>query len=362
MGNEETGALKIKKPSLKREESATFKVNLSEKPQDKVETTEEIKTEEQETVEQSKQENLIKEVVEDTTIDTNLDNHTPEPDYPIGTKHLPENVQKLVDFMNETGGNLEDYVRLNVDYSAVDGKDLLKQYYKTTKPHLNDDDINLIFEDKFEVEEDIDDEREARKKQLAQKEEIEKAKTYFEDVKSKYYEDIKLKSNNVSADYQKAMDFFNRYNTEQETAKRQHDDFLSNTNNYFDDNFEGFDFKVAGKSFKYGVTNPRKVAENQSNINSFVGKFLDEKGSVTDYKGYHKAIYSAQNVDTIAEHFYEQGKADAIKDITAKETNITNNTSSSPTGGGDIFINGFKVKAIDGVDSSKLRIKRKNKT
>ena len=76
------------------------------------------------------------------------------------------------------------------------------------------------------------------------------------------------------------------------------------------------------KRFRYNVQNP-EVADNQSNLTpNFVKKFLDEKGNVKDYEGYHKAIYAASNADTIANHFYEQGKADAIKDVTAKSKNI----------------------------------------
>jgi uncharacterized protein (DUF2164 family) len=164
----------------------------------------------------------------------------------------------------------------------------------------------------------------------------------------------------VTQDQQKAMDFFNRYNKEQEIAQQQHEDFVNRTKDYLNEDFEGFDISVGDKSFKYGVSNPNNVAEKQSNLNTFIGKFLDKDGNVKDHKAYHKAIYAARNVDTIAEHFYEQGKADAIKNITAKSNNVSG--SARPTqGNGEIFINGLKVKAVNGVDSSKLKIKTKNK-
>jgi uncharacterized protein (DUF2164 family) len=188
------------------------------------------------------------------------------------------------------------------------------------------------------------------------KEEIAKAKSFLEETKSKYYEEIKLRPG-VTQEQQKAMDFFNRYNKEQDAVKQRHHDFKNRTNEYFTNDFKGFDFKVSDKKFRYGINNPDNVAETQSDLNNFVKKFLDEKGNIHDVHGYHKAIYAARNADTLAEHFYEQGKADAVKDISAKSKNITNEVRQTPQG--DVFINGLKVKAISGVDSSKLKFKKR---
>jgi hypothetical protein len=165
-----------------------------------------------------------------------------------------------------------------------------------------------------------------------------------------------LKSN-VNPDTQKAMDFFNRYNKQQEVAEQQHSKFKESTKELFSDDFEGFDIKVGDKNYKYNIQNRDKVAENQSNINNLVGKFLDSDGNVSDTKGYHKAMYAADNVDKIASHFYEQGKADAVKDVMNKSKNLSDTKARSQQG--DVFVNGFKVKAISGTDSSKLRIKTK---
>ena len=269
-------------------------------------------------------------------------------------KQLPENVEKLVSFMEETGGTVEDYVRLNADYSNVDNDTLLKEYYKQEKSHLNSEEINFMMEDNFSFDAEVDEEREIRKKKLAYKEEVAKARKHLEGLKSKYYEEIKLRPG-VTQDQQKAMDFFNRYNQEQETAQEQHERFKSNTKDYFSKEFKGFDFNVGEKKFRYGVKNPDAVAEKQSNITNVIKKFLNDKGDVTDVKGYHKAMYAAENVDTIAQHFYEQGKADAIRDVAAKSKNVQTEVRESPTG--DVFVNGLKVKAVSGLDSSKLKIK-----
>ena len=269
-------------------------------------------------------------------------------------KPLPENIEKLVSFMEDTGGTVEDYVRLNADYSTISENALIKEYYKKTKPYLESEDIDLMLED-YEYDEDLDEDRDIRKKKIAFKEEVAKAKNFLEDTKSKYYDEIKLRPG-VTQDQQKAMDFFNRYNEDQETAERQHEDFKSKTNSYFTDEFKGFEFDVSGKKFRYGIQDPNKLAQDQSSINNFVGKFLDKEGNIVDHKGYHKAIFAATNADKLMGHFYEQGKSDATKSIINKSKNPSSQVrEASPTG----FINGLKVKSVSGYDSSKLKIKTK---
>ena len=267
---------------------------------------------------------------------------------------LPENIEKVVDFMKETGGTLEDYVRLNADYSNVDNDALLREYYKQAKSHLDSEEINFMIEDNFSYDEEVDEEREIRKKKLAYKEEVAKARQHLEGLKSKYYEEIKLRPG-VTQEQQKAMDFFNRYNEEQNTAQQQHEDFKSNTKDYFSKDFKGFDIAIGEKKFRYGIKNPSEVATKQSNITNTIKKFLDDKGNVKDVKGYHKAMYAAENVDTIAHHFYEQGKSDATKDLVAKSKNIKEDIRTGLNT--DVFVGGLKVKAISGLDSSKLKIK-----
>jgi hypothetical protein len=272
-------------------------------------------------------------------------------------KPLPDNIEKLVNFMEDTGGTVEDYVRLNADYSTVNDDALVKEYYKRTKPHLDQEEISFLLEDNFSFDEDMDEERDIRKKKLAFKEEIAKAKNFLEETKKKYYDEIKLRPG-VTQEQQKAMDFFNRHNEEQKMVKDRHSMFQNKTKTFFNQEFKGFDFNIGEKRFRYGVSNTESVAKTQSDLTNFVGKFLNEKGEVKDYAGYHKAIYAAENADTIANHFYEQGKADAVKDVMAKSKNVSNELR--PTSTGDVFINGMKVKAISGVDSSKLKLRIKN--
>ena len=268
--------------------------------------------------------------------------------------NLPENIEKVVDFMKETGGTLEDYVRLNADYSNVDNDTLLREYYKQTKSHLDSEEISFLMEDNFKYDEELDEARDIRKKKLAYKEEVAKARKHLDGLKSQYYDEIKLRPG-VTQEQKKAMDFFNRYNEEQDVAQQQHETFKSNTKDYFTNEFKGFDFKLGEKKFRYGVKNPNEVADNQSNISNIIKKFLNDKGDVVDVQGYHKAMYAAENADTIAQHFYEQGKADAIRDVAAKSKNISNEARASAPS--DVYIGGLKVKSISGLDSSKLKIK-----
>ena len=270
-------------------------------------------------------------------------------------KPLPENIEKLVSFMEETGGTIEDYARLNTDYSNVDNNTLLKEYYSKTKPHLDSEDISILMED-FSYDEELDEPKEIRKKKIAFKEEVAKAKNFLEETKKKYYDEIKLRPG-VTQDQQKAMDFFNRYNEGQKKAAENYESFKQKTENLFSEEFEGFEFNLGEKKFRYNVSNPKEVASIQSDINNIVGKFLAEDGSVVDEKGYHKAMFAAYNADKIASHFYEQGKADAVKDVVSKSKNPSIDTAREAPK--DVFIGGLKVRAISGTDSSKLKIKTK---
>ncbi len=271
-------------------------------------------------------------------------------------KALPENIEKLVSFMEETGGTVEDYVRLNTDYSNVNELTLLKEYYKNTKTHLDKEEIDFLIEDNFSYDEDLEEERDIRKKKLAFKEEVAKAKKHLESIKDKYYDEIKLKPG-MNQDQKEVYDFFNRYKKNEDEANKRHDTFKNETKKLFSNDFKGFEYSVGEKRFRYGIQNNDQIAEKQSDINNFIGKFLDKDGNVNDAAGYHKALYTAMNSDKIAQHFYEQGKADAVKEVVSgsKNQSITQPRQAS----GEVFINGLKVKAISGFDSSKLRIQTK---
>jgi hypothetical protein len=321
---------------------------------EEVRSTEEVKPVIEEIIEEKPEEEEVVNIGEEMVQTSEKPTAKVSDELPKQDINLPENIEKVVDFMKETGGTLEDYVRLNADYSNVDNDTLLKEYYKQTKSHLDSEEISFLMEDNFKYDEELDEARDIRKKKLAYKEEVAKARKHLDGLKSQYYDEIKLRPG-VTQEQKKAMDFFNRYNEEQDVAQQQHETFKSNTKDYFTNEFKGFDFKLGEKKFRYGVKNPSEVADNQSNISNIIKRFLNDKGDVTDVQGYHKAMYAAENADTIAQHFYEQGKADAIRDVAAKSKNISNEARAAAPS--DVYIGGLKVKSISGLDSSKLKIK-----
>ena len=269
---------------------------------------------------------------------------------------LPENIQKVVDFMNETGGTLEDYVKLNQDYSNIDDSTLLYEYYSQTKGHLTKDEIDFLIEDKFVSDNEVDDPRDIKRKQLAYKEEIAKAKGYLEGLKGKYYEEVKLGSK-LTSDQQKAIEFFNTYNSEQSEQQilqeKQTAHFNNESKKVFNDDFKCFEFKVADKKYRFNVKDKQQVLDKQSNILNVLDKYINNDNMLQDAAGYHKALFVADNADAIANHFYEQGKADAIKQLNAESKNI----NMDPRKTGTVEAEGIKVRAITGDDSSKLKIK-----
>tara|TARA_R110000764_G_scaffold9689_1_gene30727 strand:- start:306 stop:1382 length:1077 start_codon:yes stop_codon:yes gene_type:complete len=301
---------------------------------------------------------VLQEVLEEVTETENISKSVEEPE-PKG-RELPEGVEKLLSFMEETGGTLEDYSKLNKDYSSLSENEVLAEYYKQTKPHLDDVEVEFLIEDNFDYDEDIDEDVDVKRKRLAKKEAVADAKKHLDKDKNKYYQDLKAGSR-LTEEQKKAVDFFDRYNKESEenakVAEGQVSNFLNKTTSLFSNEFKGFEFNIGEKKFRYNVKDVSGVKDTQSDINNFVGKFLDESGNMNDAKGYHKSLFTAMNADAIANHFYEQGKADALKTSISKSKNINMDPrSSSPVSDFD----GVKVRVLGGSSSSKLRMKTKN--
>tara|TARA_R110002050_G_scaffold39513_4_gene96685 strand:- start:574 stop:1728 length:1155 start_codon:yes stop_codon:yes gene_type:complete len=366
-----TNVTKVKMKSLAAEPEV-YKVDLS-KP---VEPKQEVEEKEEEITIVNEDKVDIKEAVEETAQEENVDVEVPAieeiTDEEVVTEEevveavesgrdIPEKIQKLLDFMDDTGGDLSDYVKLNRDVKDLDDQDAMLEYYKRTKPHLDSEEINFLMEDKFSYDEDMDDERDIRRKKLALKEQVAEAKTYLDGQKSKYYEDIKAGSK-LTNEQQKAVEFFNRHTKEskenQSVAEKQKTNFTQKTNQVFNDKFKGFDFKVGDKKFRYNVKDVGSTKETQSDINNFIGKFLDESNSMSDARGYHKGLFTAMNPDTVAQHFYEQGKADALKEGVAKAKNINTTARQSH---GETTMGGLKFKVLgNNSNDFKVRIKNKN--
>ena len=373
---QETVKIDLKKFKQKEITDNITKVDLSKPPkieEDTVqgETTDNVQDSEEETkVEVSQQDTVqdkeqptieevteeVKEQVEETIIETE---EAITESMKTG-KELPENVQKLMKFMEETGGGLEDYVKLNQDYSNVEDKTLLREYYKQTKPHLVSDEIDFLIEDGFDWDEDIDDEKDIKRKKLAFKEQVANARQHLDGLKSNYYEEIKAGSK-LTPDQQKAMNFFNRYNKEAEEqekiAKVHKSTFTNKTNQVFNKNFKGFEYEVGDKKFRFNIKDGTEVKERQSDVNNFFKKFLKENGEMDDAKSYHKSLFTAMNSDAIANHFYEQGKADAMKTSIEKSKNIDMEPRQSH---GEAQVEGVKYKVL-GESSNDFKFKIKNK-
>jgi len=274
--------------------------------------------------------------------------------------NIPEGIGDLVNFMNETGGSLEDYVKLNKDYTQLDDVNVLKEYYSTIKPHLDNEEINFLIDDGFSFDKELDDPTDIKRKQLAFKEELAKAKSHLTGQKEKYYKEVKT-TGNLSGEQQKAVDFFNRYsNEQQEVAQNQEkasNAFKQKTNEVFNQEFKGFDFDVENKKYRFKLKDVDKIKNTQMDIMNVVGSYLDENNTLKDGYGYHKALFAAKNADSIANHFYQLGKTEAVKEISAESKNI--NMDPRQTSSGVVEAGGIKVRAISGDDSSKLRIKLK---
>ena len=350
----EDGTIKLDLGKLKQLQDKTEETDVKEEVRVQAQETQEPVTEQKEVVEEALQEvtDEPEQPVAEVTQEVAKEEITPEPKVV-----LPENIQSLVKFMEETGGTIEEYVRLNADYSNVDNNTLLKEYYKSTKSHLDNSEIDFLIEDNFSFDEELDEQRDIRKKKLALKEEVAKAKKFLNGMKDEYYKEVKLGSK-LSKDQQDAINFYNEYNQKQSAAseiqQKQYKQFEQSTNNVFNENFKGFDFKVGDKKYRYNVKDAAAIKDYQSDISNFVREFLDENDMMKDAAGYHKALYAGRNIDKIVSHFYEQGKADAIKSTAIKSKNID---MAPRTVKPVVDAGGMKVRVLGGEDSSRLKFK-----
>lgn len=313
----------------------------------------------QEVEEQPVLQEITEEEVEEITEELHEEVHEAIAEATENGVELPENIQKVVDFMNDTGGSLEDYVRLNTDYASLNEDQLLREFYENKYTSYDKEDIDFLMSDKFGYDETLDDEIDIRRKKLARKEALAEAKNHMEGLKSKYYEDIKAGSR-LSPEQQKAVEFFNRYNKESEESAKVAERFKAESDKIFNNKFEGFDFNVGEKKYRFKVKNANEIKETQGDINNFVKKFLNEKGEMSDARGYHKSLFTAMNPDQVAQHFYEQGRADALKDSVAKSKNVDMN----PRGVHEktTAANGVTYKVLNPSNNgSSLRVKLRNK-
>lgn len=273
-------------------------------------------------------------------------------------EELPSDVAAYFKYKKETGRGIEDFVKLNRDFDKMDPDQLLAEYYSHIESELDEDDISYMIEDKFSYDEDLDDPREIKKKEIAKKKELAKAKDFFENYKESYRKPIESLGNAISDEDKEGYESYKKYiqdsqNQQQEAARRS-EYFQKKTDELFSKEFKGFDFNVGDKTIKFVPGDISETKRAQSDVMNFISKFLDENGMISDPVGYHKSLAAAMNPDKIAKIAYEQGKADALINSSQKMKNIDMDIRNAPQ---SISQSGFKVTAYDSDSGRGLKIK-----
>ena len=273
-------------------------------------------------------------------------------------QQLPEDVEAFLKYKKETGRGFEDYVNLQKDWSSVDDMSLLKQYYKETNPHLDDEDIGYLLEDKFSYDEELDDEKDVKKKKVAIKDELYKAKGHFESLKEKYKAPLVSSEADLPEDYKKAYSFYSEYNEQTEKEAQLQEErskfFLEKTESLFNEEFKGFEFDLGEKKQLFELKDVGQVKQEQSDITNFFNRHIDKDGFIKDAASYHKALFAAANADAMARYFYEQGRADATEGIVKETKNI----SMSVRDNKPVEVKGLKFRQVEGPGSGSLKFKK----
>tara|TARA_R100000655_G_scaffold1110_3_gene4458 strand:- start:15337 stop:16491 length:1155 start_codon:yes stop_codon:yes gene_type:complete len=271
---------------------------------------------------------------------------------------LPEDVSAFLKFKKETGRGLEDFIAVNKDYDKANPDDLLYDYWKQTKPHLDNEDIDFELDSKFGFDEEVDEEDEVRRRKIAKKEELVKAKEYFGKQKEQYHMPLESRAEGVPDAEKEGYEAYKKYVEEskglQDVSEKKRKIFEEETGKVFNKDFEGFKFAVEGKDLLYKPAEADKLRDSQSDINNFIGSHLDDEGIIKDAAAYHRSIAVAMNPESFAKFFYEQGKADAVDDYSKESKNIDMNVRSAPE---SLSKGGFKVTALSEDHGNRLRIK-----
>jgi hypothetical protein len=277
------------------------------------------------------------------------------------TPDLPEDVLSYFNYKKETGRGLEDFVRLNKDYSSDSPDSLLANYYSQTEEGLDSEDIKDLIEDSFGFDEELDDERDIRKRKLAKKRELSKAKKYFNELKEKYKVPLESRES-LSQQSEKELKAYREYiedgKSYKEESKRKQEWFVKETGKVFNDKFKGFEFNINDKKVSYSPLPADDLKKSQSSINNFIQTYLDDKGLIKNADKYHKALSMAMNPDKYAKFFYEQGQADAIDNVSKKSKNINMEMRQSPQA---LAKSGFKVRSLDTGTGRGLKIRSNKK-
>jgi hypothetical protein len=274
-------------------------------------------------------------------------------------EELPEDVSAYLKYKKETGRNIQDFYNLQKDYDSMDDNSVLANYYSNTEEGLDAIDIQDIIEDKFDFDEEIDDPKDIKKIKLAKKRELAKAKKFLNEQKDKYKAPLESSGGGLSADQEKNLNAYKSYLNESKSIKEQNEKrynyFLDKTNEVFNNEFKGFDFKVGENNFTYKPGTADEIKNVQKDISTFINKYTDDSGLMSDAQGYHKALSVAMNPDKFAQYFYEQGVSSAVDNVTRKSKNINMDMRQAPQA---VIKDGMKIRPVGNTDSGRgLRIR-----
>ena len=260
---------------------------------------------------------------------------------------LPEDVLKYFKYKKETGRGIEDFYKLQKDYDTMDEDSVLADYLAATEEGLDAIDIQDIMEDKFGFDEDLDEPRDVKKVKLAKKRELAKAKKFFNDQKDKYKVPLESSGGRLSQDQEKQLSDYKSYLDKSDNVadenKRKYEYFMNRSKEVFSSEFKGFDFSIGDSQISYKPGTSEELLNKQSDVNNFISKFLDDKGLITDAKGYHRALSVAMNPEKFAQFFYEQGVSSAVDNVTKKSKNINMDVRTSPQ---SVSKDGLKIRAV----------------
>jgi len=279
-------------------------------------------------------------------------------------EQIPEDVAAYLEYRKKIGRSFADYSKLNRDFGAMDEKQLLREYYSATEDALDAEDIDYMMDD-FSYDVDMDDENVIKKKKVAFKKEIGKAKKFFDSQKEMYKEPLESSTAAFSLEQKEQLEAYNKYVLEAKTfdeeAKRKRDWFLNKTDEVFHNEFKGFDFKVGeDKTVTFLPTkNVDEIKRLNSDSSNLFKRFIDEEtGLVSDAAGYHRAVSIAQNPERFAKFFYEQGQSDGTTDVTRKMKNVNMSTRDAPQ---VIKKDGMTIRAINPTEGRGLKIRSNKK-
>jgi len=274
-------------------------------------------------------------------------------------EELPEDVKAYYEYRKKTGRGIEDYIKLNRDFDSMSEDQLLREYFLSTGEAIDSEDAEMMIED-YQWDEDLDEEKDIKKKKLALKKVVAKAKEFFTEQKEMYKQPLESSTVGISQSEKEEFEAYKQYiaqaKTQDEELQRRRDWYEQKTNEVFQD-FKGFDFKIGDTTFTFAPSSAAELKQNQLNTGNFINKFLDESGLLKDARGYHRALAVAMNPDRFAKFFYEQGMADATEDVTRKMKNVEMSERKAPE---VTRKDGVQIRAVNPSSGKGLRIRSKN--